>query len=67
MKAFLKSLAHDTRGTSAVEYGLILAMIFLAIVAAVGGMSNENNNIWTTFSNKTKDAISSGNNSGNGG
>jgi len=67
MKSLLRMLLEDEAGTSAIEYGLILAMIFLAILTALGGMSNENNNIWTTFSGKTRDAIASGNGSGNGG
>lgn len=67
MKALFKRLVRDDRGTSAVEYAIILAMIFLAIVTALNGMSNENNNIWTTFSGKTQEAIASGNDAGNGG
>jgi pilus assembly protein Flp/PilA len=61
MKSLLKKLAQDATGTSAVEYGIILAMIFLAIVTAVKGVSNENNNIWTNFSDRTQEAISAAN------
>lgn len=61
MKSFLKKLAQDATGTSAVEYGIILAMVFLAIVTAIRGVSTENNNIWTNFSNKTQEAISAAN------
>jgi pilus assembly protein Flp/PilA len=67
MKRLLKQLAQDTTGTSAVEYGMICAMIVLAMLTALKGVANENNGIWGTFSDKTKDAIASGNGAGNGG
>lgn len=35
MKAILKLLARDSRGATAIEYGLIVALI---AVAAIGGM-----------------------------
>ena len=35
MVKFLKSLGRDESGATAVEYGLILALIFLAMIGAV--------------------------------
>ena len=35
MVDFLHKLGRDTRGATAVEYGLILALIFLAMVGAI--------------------------------
>ena len=32
---FLRSLAHDTDGATAIEYGLIAGLIAVAIIAAV--------------------------------
>lgn len=67
MKSLLKKLIQDATATSAVEYGLICAMLVLAMLTALQGFSNENNNVWTNFSGKTRDAIASGNGAGNGG
>jgi pilus assembly protein Flp/PilA len=37
--SIFRALAADTRGATAIEYGLILAMIFLAIVTSVSAFS----------------------------
>lgn len=43
---FLRKLAADVRGTSAVEYGLILALIVLVLFAALSGMAGETIRMW---------------------
>jgi pilus assembly protein Flp/PilA len=42
----LTRLFRDEHGASAVEYGLILAMIVLAMMAALGGVANETIRLW---------------------
>lgn len=42
----VRALANDTRGATAVEYGLILAMIVLAMTAALRGVANANTGMW---------------------
>lgn len=49
--SLLKEIGRDTRGATAVEYGLILAMIFLAIIASVQGVANNAIGLWTTIDN----------------
>lgn len=61
MHAILRRIFRDQRGTSAVEYGLICAMVVLASLTALQGMSDENNGLWSTFTNKTQTAISQAN------
>ena len=61
MKIMFKRLATDQRGTSAVEYGLICAMIVLASLTALQGVANENNGLWAVFSSKTNAAITKAN------
>ncbi|MGH8678533.1 MAG: Flp family type IVb pilin [Burkholderiales bacterium] len=61
MKAILTRLAKDRRGASAIEYGLICAMLVLAMLTALKGVANENTGIWATFSTKTNEAISKAN------
>ena len=58
----ISKLVRDEQGTSAVELGLILAMIVLAMFAALKGFSAENNRTWTNIADKTREAIASGTN-----
>ena len=50
MVEFLKDLGRDTRGATAVEYGLILALIFLAMVGAVQTFGQEVIGMWNLIS-----------------
>jgi len=42
---FLKML-RDNRGATAIEYGLIVALICIAIMGAMEGVANENTGLW---------------------
>ena len=61
MKAILTRLVRDQRGTSAIEYGLICAMLVLAMLTALQGVANENTGIWAVFSQKTTEAVAKAN------
>lgn len=54
---FMKQIVRDTRGATAVEYGLILALVFLAMVGAVSQFGTSTigmwNNVATTISTST--------------
>jgi pilus assembly protein Flp/PilA len=56
MARLIKLLAC-TRAATAIEYGLILAFIFLAIIASVSQVSNASNNMWNNVSKKTGGAL----------
>ena len=56
MKKFLKRLGTDTSGATAIEYGVILALIFLAIVSSVNVFGNEAISMWTTIGSKVSEA-----------
>jgi pilus assembly protein Flp/PilA len=56
MRNLIKRLASDISGATAVEYGLILAMIFLAMIAAVQNFGNETISMWTNVADKFEDA-----------
>jgi pilus assembly protein Flp/PilA len=43
---FFKRLLRDNRGATAIEYGLIVSLIVIAIIAAVQGVANETNGLW---------------------
>ncbi len=47
MRNLIKRIASDISGATAVEYGLILALIFLAMVAAVQNFGNETISMWS--------------------
>ncbi len=46
----LYRLMRSTRAATAVEYGLILALVFLASVVAVGNVANSFNVMWNNVS-----------------
>ncbi|PZU10460.1 MAG: Flp family type IVb pilin [Sphingobium sp.] len=45
-------LSQCERGATAVEYGLILAMIFLAIIVAVSNVATKTVGMWNNVSNE---------------
>lgn len=49
MRSFYR-LMRSTRAATAVEYGLILALVFLAAVIAVGNVADATNNMWGNVS-----------------
>ena len=50
----LFGIVTDERGATAVEYGLILALIFLAMVGAVGSFASTTTEMWNNVSTKVK-------------
>lgn len=46
----LAALVTDRRGASAIEYGLIAALMMLGIVVAVGGFSKSLSSLWNNVS-----------------
>jgi len=53
---FLKRLERDERGATAVEYGLILALIFLALVGAVEAFGQQTIEMWNNISSEVQAA-----------
>jgi len=58
MKAILKNLIHDDRGTSAIEMGLICVLIVLAAMTAMQNFGNQSSITWSSISSKTEAAVS---------
>ncbi|MCV0383665.1 MAG: Flp family type IVb pilin [Erythrobacter sp.] len=56
MTAFLRQLARDQKGATAVEYGLILALVFLAMLGAVQAFGRNAIAIWDGTSTKIVEA-----------
>ena len=58
MTKFIKRLFSDRSGATAIEYGLILALIVLAMLSALQAFADGTITMWETVSTKTADAIS---------
>jgi pilus assembly protein Flp/PilA len=50
-------LMRSTRAATAIEYGLILAMIFLAAVVAMGDVGTATGKMWTYISSTSTEAM----------
>ena len=57
MTRFWSRLCRDQSGATAVEYGLILALIFLAMVGAIGTFSDGVIRTWDTVTETSKEAV----------
>ena len=60
MKRFLGRLASDERGATAIEYGLICALIFLVIIGAVTLFGESATNVFIGAANAVSGAASGG-------
>jgi pilus assembly protein Flp/PilA len=50
-------IAADVRGATAIEYGLILALVFLAMVGAVAGFGKQVNTMFNHVSSTSVEAM----------
>lgn len=57
LSSFLKGLLDDTSGATAIEYGLVVALITLAMLAALQGVATTNTEMWKDSSERVKTAI----------
>ena len=55
MRTFF-SIFKDERGATAVEYGLIMALVFLAMVGAVSQFGQTTINMWDFVANEVSNA-----------
>ena len=53
---FFNKLLRDEQGATAIEYGLIAALIAVAAMAAMGSLGEELNETFTTVSTTLEDA-----------
>lgn len=47
-------LLRDNRGATAIEYGLIVALLVIAIIAALQSVADENTGLWATVTQKVE-------------
>jgi pilus assembly protein Flp/PilA len=48
--AFFRKLLRCDRGATAIEYGLIVALVVIAIIVSVQSVANETNGLWANVS-----------------
>jgi pilus assembly protein Flp/PilA len=57
ISGFLQKIRADQRGATAVEYGLIVALIVIAIIGSMSAVADANTGLWATVSQKTLTAM----------
>jgi pilus assembly protein Flp/PilA len=55
----LRSLLVDEQAATAIEYGLIVALIAVAVIAAMSKMGGGSQGMWTTISTRFIEATKS--------
>ena len=56
MRRLLSALKTCRRGATAVEYGLIVSLIVIAMIASFQGLANVTINMWNMVSTKVTNA-----------
>jgi pilus assembly protein Flp/PilA len=57
---FFYRLMRSTRAATAVEYGLVLALIFLGAIPAIASVADGNRSIWDIVGSKTVTGLTGG-------
>jgi pilus assembly protein Flp/PilA len=53
---FIRALIGDQRGATVIEYGLILALVVLALMSALIGLAGVTTSMWNNVSDKVQQA-----------
>ena len=53
----LSALARDPKGATAIEYGLLTALLAVAALGAITSFANQGVSMWNSISTKSHDAI----------
>lgn len=57
LTTFLKHIGNDNSGATAVEYGLIVSLIVIAMVGALNGVANETIGMWSYVTDTSEEAM----------
>ena len=55
--AFFKRIGSDEAGGTAIEYGLIAALVVIASIGAFDAVANENTSLWGQAETKISNAM----------
>jgi pilus assembly protein Flp/PilA len=58
--ATLRKLLADQQAATAVEYGLILALVFLGMIGGISALGSEGTGMWGNVESKVVAAMSGG-------
>jgi pilus assembly protein Flp/PilA len=53
----LKKIGRDDSGATAIEYGLIVALVVIASIGAFDAVANENTGIWARVSTNAAEVM----------
>lgn len=54
---FLKHIGNDSQGATAVEYGLIVSLVVIAMAGALQAVGNANTGQWENVSDETTEVM----------
>lgn len=57
LRTLLKRIGADNGGATAIEYGLILALIAISIIGVMDNLGNETTTLWNTVEEETAEAM----------
>ena len=57
LTTFLKHIGNDNSGATAVEYGLIVSLIVIAMIGALNGVANTTVEMWSDVRTQSEDAM----------
>nr|WP_298927313.1 Flp family type IVb pilin [uncultured Erythrobacter sp.] len=58
LATFFKGIASDQSGATAVEYGLIVSLIVIAMISALQGVAQETTDMWSEVQTAAEEASS---------
>jgi pilus assembly protein Flp/PilA len=54
MLRLMRALARDRKGATAIEYGLIVSLVIIAMIVALTNFANTSVGMWNNISNKVQ-------------
>ncbi len=54
MLKLVRAVARDRKGATAIEYGLIVALVVIGMIAALTNFANVSVGMWNNISNKVQ-------------
>ncbi|MEO0907655.1 MAG: Flp family type IVb pilin [Pseudomonadota bacterium] len=57
LTTFLKHIGNDNSGATAVEYGLIVSLIVIAMIGALNGVATSTIDMWDDVQTASEEAI----------
>jgi pilus assembly protein Flp/PilA len=57
MSTFMNELVDDTSGATAIEYGLIAALVVIAMIAALQGVADATIDMWDRVESESVEAM----------